>query len=133
MPARPLSDDTLQLIDAVRAALLEAGEVEEKRMFGCHVFMVNGKLCLGVEGDELLVRLIAARREETERALIAVRWGAPCEEERDSRDRTRRGPLVLIALALLSAASALWIGWALAAHVGELWQAAEAAMDRGAM
>lgn len=26
-------------------------------MFGCHVFMVNGKLCLGVEGDELLVRL----------------------------------------------------------------------------
>lgn len=57
MPARPLSDDTLQLIDAVREALLEAGEVEEKRMFGCHVFMVNGKLCLGVEGDELLVRL----------------------------------------------------------------------------
>lgn len=57
MPARPLSDDTLQLIDAVRAALLEAGEVEEKRMFGCHAFMVNGKLCLGVEGDELLVRL----------------------------------------------------------------------------
>ena len=44
MPARPLSDDTLQLIDAVREALLEAGEVEEKRMFGCHVFMVNGKL-----------------------------------------------------------------------------------------
>lgn len=57
MPARPLSDDTLQLIDAVRAALLDAGEVEEKRMFGCHIFMVNGKLCLGVEGDELLVRL----------------------------------------------------------------------------
>lgn len=57
MPARPLSDDTLRLIDAVREALLEAGEVEEKRMFGCHVFMVNGKLCLGVEGDELLVRL----------------------------------------------------------------------------
>ena len=57
MPARPLSDDTLQLIDAVREALLDAGEVEEKRMFGCHVFMVNGKLCLGVEGDELLVRL----------------------------------------------------------------------------
>ena len=26
-------------------------------MFGCHVFMVDGKMCLGVENDELLVRL----------------------------------------------------------------------------
>ena len=58
MPARPLSDDTLQLIDAVREALAEQGsDVEEKRMFGCHVFMVDGKMCLGVEHDELLVRL----------------------------------------------------------------------------
>ncbi|MEG2050627.1 MAG: TfoX/Sxy family protein [Comamonas sp.] len=60
MPARPLSEDTLQLIDAVRTALAEhalGADVQEKRMFGCHVFMVNGKLCLGVEGDELLVRL----------------------------------------------------------------------------
>ncbi|WP_370682380.1 TfoX/Sxy family protein [Comamonas sp. GB3 AK4-5] len=58
MPAKPLSDEALRLIDAVREALAEHGaEVEEKRMFGCHVFMVNGKLCLGVEDDELLVRL----------------------------------------------------------------------------
>lgn len=58
MPTRPLSDDTLQLIDAVREALAEQGsDVEEKRMFGCHVFMVDGKMCLGVEHDELLVRL----------------------------------------------------------------------------
>lgn len=58
MPAKPLSDETLQLIDAVREALADhGGEVEEKRMFGCHVFMLNGKLCLGVEHDELLVRL----------------------------------------------------------------------------
>jgi TfoX/Sxy family transcriptional regulator of competence genes len=58
MPAKPLSDEALGLIDAVREALAEhGGEVEEKRMFGCHVFMVNGKLCLGVEDDELLVRL----------------------------------------------------------------------------
>jgi TfoX/Sxy family transcriptional regulator of competence genes len=57
MPARPLSDTTLHLIDAVREALAGHGDVQEKRMFGCHVFMVNGKLCLGVEDDELLVRL----------------------------------------------------------------------------
>ncbi|WP_428144543.1 TfoX/Sxy family protein [Delftia acidovorans] len=57
MPARPLSDTTLHLIDAVRDALAGCDDVQEKRMFGCHVFMVNGKLCLGVEDDELLVRL----------------------------------------------------------------------------
>ena len=57
MPARPLSDTTLHLIDAVREALAGCEDVQEKRMFGCHVFMVNGKLCLGVEDDELLVRL----------------------------------------------------------------------------
>ena len=60
MPARPLAPETLQLIDAVREALAQhapAAEVEEKSMFGCLVFMVNGKMCLGVEDDELLVRL----------------------------------------------------------------------------
>ena len=60
MPRRPIAPETLQLIDAVREALAEnvAGvDVQEKTMFGCHVFMVDGKMCLGVENDELLVRL----------------------------------------------------------------------------
>ncbi|THT99658.1 TfoX/Sxy family protein [Lampropedia puyangensis] len=57
MPARPLAPETLHLIDAVRDALIDYTDVEEKSMFGCYVFMVNGKLCLGVENDELLVRL----------------------------------------------------------------------------
>lgn len=57
MPAKPIAPETLHLIDAVRNALLDCAEVEEKTMFGCHVFMVNGKMCLGVENDELLVRL----------------------------------------------------------------------------
>ena len=60
MPAKPLAPETLQLIDAVRDALAAHApdaEVEEKTMFGCLVFMVNGKMCLGVENDELLVRL----------------------------------------------------------------------------
>lgn len=60
MPRRPLSDEALHLIDAVRHALQAQDSVEEKTMFGCYVFMVNGKLCLGVEGDELLVRLSPA-------------------------------------------------------------------------
>lgn len=57
MPARPLSDETLHLIDAVRTALEARSDVEERTMFGCHCFFVDGKLCIGVKGDELLVRL----------------------------------------------------------------------------
>lgn len=57
MPAKPIAPETLQLIDAVRDALQDCAAVEEKTMFGCHVFMVDGKMCLGVENDELLVRL----------------------------------------------------------------------------
>ncbi|MBU4609433.1 TfoX/Sxy family protein [Achromobacter sp. GG226] len=45
------------LLDAIRHALEDAGELDEKVMFGCHVFMLDGKLCAGVRGDELLVRL----------------------------------------------------------------------------
>jgi len=31
--------------------------VEERPLFGCHAFMVDGKLCLAVKGEDLLVRL----------------------------------------------------------------------------
>lgn len=65
MPARPLSDTTLRLIDAVREALSGCSDVQERRMFGCHVFMVNGKLCMGVEDDELLVRLPPSQHAAT--------------------------------------------------------------------
>ena len=64
MPARPLSDETLQLIDAVRAALAQRSDVEERTMFGCYCFFVDGKLCIGVKGDELLVRLPPGRHGE---------------------------------------------------------------------
>lgn len=61
MPARPLSDDSLQLIAAVQNALAEHlgadADVQERALFGSHAFMVNGKLCLAIKGDELLVRL----------------------------------------------------------------------------
>lgn len=64
MPARPLSDETLQLIDAVRTALAQRSDVEERTMFGCYCFFVDGKLCIGVKGDELLVRLPPGRHGE---------------------------------------------------------------------
>ena len=55
MPARPLSDEALQLIDAVRNALAARADVDERSMFGCYCFFVDGKLCIGVKGDELLL------------------------------------------------------------------------------
>jgi len=61
MPARPLADETLHLIAAVRDALAERlgadATVDERKLFGCHAFMVDGKLCLAVKGEDLLVRL----------------------------------------------------------------------------
>ncbi len=64
MPARPLSDETLHLIDAVRTALEARSDVEERTMFGCYCFFVDGKLCIGIKGEELLVRLPPGRHQE---------------------------------------------------------------------
>mgnify|MGYP001551586673 FL=1 len=64
MPARPISDETLQLIDAVRTALGHRSDVEERPLFGTHAFFVDGKLCIAVKGEELLVRLPPERHSE---------------------------------------------------------------------
>ena len=64
MPARPISDETLQLIDAVRTALGHRSDVEERPLFGTHAFFVDGKLCIAVKGEELLVRLPPERHGE---------------------------------------------------------------------
>ena len=64
MPARPLSDETLHLIDAVRTAFAHRSDVEERTMFGCYCFFVDGKLCIGIKGEELLVRLPPDRHGE---------------------------------------------------------------------
>ncbi|AYM96276.1 TfoX family protein [Acidovorax sp. 1608163] len=64
MPARPLSDETLHLIDALRTALAQRSDVDERTMFGCYCFFVDGKLCVGVKGEELLVRLPPERHGE---------------------------------------------------------------------
>lgn len=39
-------------------------QVEEKRMFGGLCFMVNDKMCIGVESERLMVRLDPERYEE---------------------------------------------------------------------
>uniref|UniRef100_UPI0030FAF429 TfoX/Sxy family protein n=1 Tax=uncultured Acidovorax sp. TaxID=158751 RepID=UPI0030FAF429 len=64
MATRPLSDETLHLIGALRTALAQRSDVDERSMFGCYCFFVDGKLCMGVKGEELLVRLPPDRHGE---------------------------------------------------------------------
>ena len=51
------------LTDRVRTRLSHAGLVEEKKMMGGLIFMVNGKMCIGVDidkernADRLMVRV----------------------------------------------------------------------------
>jgi TfoX/Sxy family transcriptional regulator of competence genes len=43
--------------DRVRTALSDRDDVIERRMFGGLVFMVAGNMCVGISGDDLMVRL----------------------------------------------------------------------------
>ena len=61
MPARPLSEESLHLIDAVRQALAHCPDVQERTLFGSYCFFVDGKLCIGVKHEDLLVRLPPAQ------------------------------------------------------------------------
>ena len=45
------------LASKVRASLTNRDDVEEKKMMGGLTFMINGKMCVGVVKDDLMVRL----------------------------------------------------------------------------
>ena len=53
-----------QLADRIREALVHLPDVEEKEMFRGVCFMVNGKMCVCVAGDELLCRIGAEAMEK---------------------------------------------------------------------
>ncbi len=54
-----------KLADRVREIiLLQQENVEEKKMFGGLCFMVNDKMCVGVESDRLMLRLDPAKYDE---------------------------------------------------------------------
>jgi TfoX/Sxy family transcriptional regulator of competence genes len=53
-----LADRTREIIS------LSHKNVEEKKMFGGLCFMVNGKMCVGVEQERLMVRLDPDRYDE---------------------------------------------------------------------
>ena len=46
-----------QLAEKIRGAFRRVPRVEEKKMMGGLTFMVNGKMCVGVSKDDLMVRL----------------------------------------------------------------------------
>ena len=54
-----------KLADRVREIIAVTHNItEEKKMFGGLCFMVNDKMCVGVEKDRLMVRLNPAKYEE---------------------------------------------------------------------
>ena len=54
-----------KLADRVRAIISASNKnVEEKAMFGGLCFMVNDKMCLGIEKERLMVRFDPARKDE---------------------------------------------------------------------
>jgi TfoX/Sxy family transcriptional regulator of competence genes len=54
-----------KLADRVREIIsLTHKNVEEKRMFGGLCFMVNDKMCVGVEAERLMVRFDPAKADE---------------------------------------------------------------------
>ena len=52
------------LAGRVRLSLQNIPDLEEKKMMGGLTFMVNGKMCLGIVGDELMCRIDPAVYEE---------------------------------------------------------------------
>jgi TfoX/Sxy family transcriptional regulator of competence genes len=52
-----------KLADRIREALMYLPDVEEKEMFRGICFMVDGKMCVCVSGDELLCRIGAEQLE----------------------------------------------------------------------
>jgi TfoX/Sxy family transcriptional regulator of competence genes len=46
-----------KLADRIREALVDQPEVEEKEMFRGICFMVNGKMCVCVSGNEMMCRI----------------------------------------------------------------------------
>ena len=52
-----------KLADRIREALQHLPKVEEKKMFRGVTFMVDGKMCVSVSGDEMMCRFDPALQE----------------------------------------------------------------------
>lgn len=45
-----------KLADKIRTALAGTKNLEEKKMFGGIAFMINDKMCIGVDKDDIMIR-----------------------------------------------------------------------------
>lgn len=52
-----------KLAEKVREALVDKGEITEKKMFSGLAFLVNDKMCINISGDELMCRFDPALHE----------------------------------------------------------------------
>ena len=53
-----------KLAERIRTQLGKTSGVSEKKMFGGLAFLMNGNMCCGVHGKEMIVRLDPAHTEE---------------------------------------------------------------------
>src|SRR6266702_2296605 len=53
-----------KLAERIRETLASRRGLTEQKMFGGIAFMLNGNMCAGVHGDDLIVRLDAERHEK---------------------------------------------------------------------
>jgi TfoX/Sxy family transcriptional regulator of competence genes len=53
-----------KLADRIRTALSGTKNLKEKKMFGGIVFMVNDKMCLGVDKDDIMLRCEPEQTDE---------------------------------------------------------------------
>src|SRR5262249_32175570 len=92
-----------KLAERVRKRLAKEPGLSEKKMFGGIGFLLNGNMCLGVRGPELIVRLDP---EETDEAL-----GEPHTRVFDVSPRRMKGWLLVGAKGVATDRElARWIG-----------------------
>jgi TfoX/Sxy family transcriptional regulator of competence genes len=77
----------LELADLLRATLTTQQLVEEKAMMGGICFMVDGKMCLGVANDDLMLRL--------DPEIYEIALNQPNIREMDFTKRPMRGYVYL--------------------------------------
>ncbi len=53
-----------KLAERIRECIADLPNVEEKNMFGGIAYMLNGKMCFGIIGDELMCRIDPAAQPE---------------------------------------------------------------------
>jgi TfoX/Sxy family transcriptional regulator of competence genes len=90
------------LAERVREELADEPGLTERKMFGGLAFMLDGNMCCGVSGDELMIRIPP---EETDDAL-----GEPGVRPMDMTGRPMKGWLVVGGEAIAAEAGlAQWV------------------------